>query len=149
MTNVFKNYSLPDQSPDVIIIKKGDLGGYVIEALYGSERKTAGFSGVNALASIVPAMLLGRGILETLASAQEQINKVKEETKVDPAPEAVSKPAPKAKAAKVKAKAKAKADPTSGTAKRRGRPPLSAEEKARRAAERKAKMNGQEAALAA
>lgn len=145
MTNVFKNYSLPDQSPDVIIIKKGDLGGYVIEALYGNERKTAGFSGVNALASIVPAMLLGRGILETLASAQEQINKVKEEAKVDPAPEVVSKPAAKAKTVK----AKAKADPTSGTAKRRGRPPLSAEEKARRAAERKAKMNGQEAALAA
>jgi hypothetical protein len=73
MTNVFKNYLIPDQTPDAILIKKGDLGGFVVEMFFGNERKVAGFTGVNAVASVLPAMLLGKSVMDAVAQAQAKI----------------------------------------------------------------------------
>lgn len=73
MTTVFKGYSLPDQLPDVILIKKGDLGGFVLEAIFGDVRKTAGFNGPNTLATVLNSMLLGQETMKAVAQAQQAL----------------------------------------------------------------------------
>jgi hypothetical protein len=141
MTSEFKSYSLPEAVPDALLIRKADLGGFTLEAVYGDQRKIGAVSHPNALASLVVAMLMGGKIIEAKQKAEKALVQGKEAipqpTKLDTVP----------KPKRLK-KVEAKAEPV----KRRGRPPLSAEEKQRRADERaKAKLNGKahEVALAA
>ncbi len=124
MTDVSKNYSIPGQTPDAIVIKKGDLGGWIMETVTGAERRTAGFAGPNALVAVFATMLLG--VPQPVAAEPAQVATEVAATKV-------RKPrAPKAAKAEVKV-----AEPASEPAKRgRGRPKLSDEEKAARKAAR-------------
>lgn len=129
MTDVSKNYSIPAQKPDAIVIKKGDLGGYILETVTGAERRTAGFAGPHALVAVLAAMLIGQP--QPVATP-------------DPVPAMIaSEPAKPAKPRKPRAPKKtvdvAETKPASEPAKKRGRPRLSDEEKAARAA---AKLNG-------
>lgn len=139
MTNNFKSYSLPEAVPDAIVVKKGELGGYILEAFYGEQRRVAGFANTNTLATVITAMLVGPQTLETVAQAQAALDRARA-VQAEPAAvveakvEKIVKPKAAPKAKKVEA---APEQP----AKKRGRPKLSDEEKARRAAERKA-MNG-------
>lgn len=146
MTNNFKSYSLPEAVPDAIVVKKGELGGYILEAFYGEQRRVAGFANTNTLATVITAMLVGPQTLETVAQAQAALDRARvvqaEPVVVAAKVEKIVKPKATPKAKKVEA---APEQPV----KKRGRPKLSDEEKARRAAERKALNGAAEQKLAA
>jgi hypothetical protein len=149
MTNVSKNVSLPDQLPDLIVVKRAELGGFVLELVYGETRTAGAFGSPAALANMLSVVLLGKQATDLVIKAKTVLKAAKE---VGPEKEpAVIVPpkAPKAKKAP-KLQLNPVVEVGTGAPKKRGRPALSAEEKARRAAERqKAKADGQEVKLAA
>lgn len=137
MTNVSKSFSLPEQLPDLIVVKRAELGGFMLELVYGDKRSMGAFSNPQAVAQAISIVLMGQQVAEVVGKAKKALAAAKE----------VQQPVEEPKAPKAKKTPKLALNPVvevgTGAPKKRGRPALSAEEKASRAAARqKAKADG-------
>jgi hypothetical protein len=84
MMNVSRGYSLPDAKPDAVALRRAELGGWILEATFGTERKTAGFATETQAAQVMMAMLMGKPVVEKAEAALEAAKAVVERKKPGP-----------------------------------------------------------------